>query len=152
MRLMNRLLGKTFWSTVIRSALFFPILTVVMLPLTLQFGSAEEVAEIKRLGVPYLAMSLISGALFGSWVGWGLAYWRYQNRPLKRGVFSLYPLATGLIVFPWMMWTLLDEAPMSITADERLAAMIFATVVGPPMALLMATFWRYAPQFTALRK
>ncbi len=151
--MLNFVFGRTFWSTVIRPAMFFPLLTMFMLPLVLIFGNSEEIGELRTISIMMWGVTLVWGFLFGSWVGWGFAYWRFNERPVGPGMFARYPLVTGL--FHGVVYWVLAEEYSKIHPDEvgvHLTAIIFGLIVGPPMALLISTFWRYAPQFTALRK
>ena len=125
----------------------------ISLPFVLVFGTAEEIAELRSVSLMMWAIFLVWGSLFGSWVGWGFAYWRFDERPVRPGMFAKYPLMTGL--FTGAVYWALTEEYSKFHPEEvgvQLTAVIFGLIFGPPMALLMSAFWRYAPQFTAMRK
>ena len=128
-------------------------LNVVSLPFFLFFPldpSAVQL-ELSLLSSLYIGFFNI---VFWSWVGWGWAFWRFDRQDIPVKSFAKYPLLSGLFVAP-LYWILLSspaEADFDHRTEVFIAATIFGLIVGPLMALLTATFWRYAPQFTALRK
>ena len=136
-----------------RFMIFALALNVVYLPFLL---FAPEDPSSPRLELSLLACIYIAffNIIFWSWVGWGLAFWRFDRKDIPVRSFVRYPLLSGLSVAP-IYWILLST-PAETNFDHRTEIMIVATVfgaiVGPLIALLMATFWRYAPQTTALRK
>jgi len=152
--MLNFLFGRAFWSTVIRTAVFLPMVGIVTFLLAPIFGAAEDVAAIKQTSALLLGVHLILSLIFGAWVGWGLAYWRFKERPIKRGWFTVFPVATGLFFGPLAFWSLLESllAVESVDASEKTAAMIFGAVTMPAAAFLTSLFWRYAPTMTAMRR
>lgn len=152
--MLNFLFGRTFWPTVIRAALFLPLLGVITFPLALVFTSSEEIAALQNTSAATWTIQTISSLIFGAWVGWGVAYWRFEVRPIGKGWFAIFPLITGSVLGPLVFWSLTESAPMreQIDASEKTAAMIFGAVTMPFMALVTSAFWRYALNLTALKR
>lgn len=145
--------GRSFWSMLGRFVIFALVFNVISLPLLLltpEDPSAPQL-ELSLLSASYLAFFNV---IFWSWVGWGWAFWRFDRQDIPVKSFVTYPLLSGLFVAP-LYWILLSS-PAVTELDHRTEAMISATVfgviVGPLMALITATFWRYAPQTNALQK
>lgn len=144
--MVDLIFGRSFWSMVWRFALFPVVLNIIALPfLFLVPENPSHVAlELSFLSKIYL---LFFEMIFWSWLGWGLAFWRFDRRDIPVQSFVAYPFFSGFTVVP-IYWILLASSPDSGT-DDLISATVFGMVVGPLMAIIMTTFWRYAPQATS---
>lgn len=151
--MIDLIFGRNFWSMLWRFVIFAFALNIISLPIFLFFptDNAAGQLELSFISNVYLAFFNI---IFWSWVGWGWAFWRFKRQDIPVRSFIKYPLLSGLFVVP-IYWILLS-APAKNDFDYQteviIAATVFGVIVGPLMALITATFWRYAPQVTALEK
>lgn len=147
--LVDQILGRTFWSMILRFALLPIALSAVLLPALLVFGRAASPAAAELSLVQYAA--IIPYSILGwTWFGWGLAFWRFDRNEIPVRSFVAYPMLTGLTAVP-VLWVLtsLGAAP---TMSDYVAATVFGAAGGPLQAVLAATAFRYLPQATALRR
>lgn len=151
--MIDLIFGRSFWSMLGRFVIFAVALNVISLPFFLLVPEGPK--------APHLELSLISNiylaffnVIFWSWVGWGWAFWRFDRKDIPIRSFVTYPLLSGLFVTPiyWILLSSPAETEFVHRTEALIAATVFGVIVGPLMALITATFWRYAPQATALRK
>lgn len=147
--MVDQILGRTFWSMILRFALLPVALSALMLPAFLLFGRDAGQAAVKLSVLQYVAI-MPYGILGWTWFGWGLAFWRFDRRDIPVRSFVAYPMLTGLALVP-VFWVLASfgEAPR---ISDYVAATVFGAIAGPLQAVLAATASRYLPQVTALRK
>ena len=143
------ILGRSFWSTFYRFAFIPIVLSLIAVPFVIMAKPVVN-PQIPQLSFLQQTWIVVFHVVFWSWIGWGLAFWRFDasQRPVQS--FALYPILSGLVAVP-VFWILL-----SITSEPTILGYIGATVfgcfAGPLMAYFLAKFFRTAPQLTALRK
>ena len=142
--------GATFWSTVLRPGLIYFLLSLVMVLIDALSGEnallrdfIADNGEVKYFAVASLIPFY---AIPPMWVGWGVAYRRFNERPIRAGWFAAFPIFTGLIVGPLSMFSLGSVSSIEpMATGELIASMTFGAIVLPPMAFLIAIFFRFAP-------
>lgn len=149
----DEILGRTFWSTVARVYFLFPVLAAV------GFLIKSALVPSSPTIVDWVSLPLsltMAGPLLGA--GWGLAFWRYDERPVPDSWFLKMPVLSGLLMVPTMVmfvYMLSLETPSiqpNPVATDYLAAGIVGLVGGPISSIIFALFWRYMPQRIGLRK
>lgn len=141
--MVDQILGRTFWSMILRFALLPIALSAVLLPALLVFGQAASPAAAELSLVQYAA--IIPYSILGwTWFGWGLAFWRFDRNEIPVRSFVAYPMLTGLTAIPvfWVLTSL--SAEPSTTAYVAVTAL--GAVGGPLQAVLVATACRHLPQ------
>ena len=144
---MEKIFGKSFWPMIGRFALIPILLSILSLPFWLFLGPDQTDIELSKFDYVWITVFHI---LFWTWIGWGLAFWRFERDQIPVKSFLIYPLISGLSIIP-IYWILM-EAGLDPDRDEFVAATIFGALAGPLMAILIASFWRYALNMTSLRK
>ena len=134
------------------------IITVLALPLIILLPADEtsnELYKIDLVGIILLgALGVVGNAILGSWIGWGVAHWRFRERPAGVWPFWLWPAVTGALLYGGMMLSLMlligsigDE---SVSSGEKVLGVVFATACGPFLGMFGAAIFRYALHVTAL--
>lgn len=142
--MIDTLFGRSFWPMVWRFALAPIAMMVLFSPLFLFMESPET--DISLWGHAWIALFNMAG---WSWVGWGLAFWRFEREDIPVQSFALYPLVSGLVVIP-MFW-ILNQTSVDPESNELITLTVFGALAGPIMAIMVSSFWRYAPNMTSLK-
>jgi hypothetical protein len=151
------LFGASFRSTIIRPSAFMALVAILAFLVSLLLP-ASEASEFQRLGAVSMiflaALGIFGNAILGSWIGWGVAHWRFPTRPQGVWPFWLWPAASGGILYGAMMIVLtflLDTVGTeTISSTEKISAVAFATAFGPFFGIMGAAFFRYVPYATVL--
>jgi len=156
-KILRFLFGASFWSTVIRPSAFLAFLSILAVLISF-FLPANDTSEIQRLGAVNLTLftvfGVIGNAIVGSWLGWGIAHWRFPTLPARVWPFWLWPAISGAFVYATMM---IVSASMlgtlgteSLSSTDKVLSVVFALVFGPFFGILGAAFFRFIPHATAL--
>ena len=147
--MIDLIFGRSFWGMVARFTLFPTVLSVISIPMISILHPASDL-RFPQLTLLQQSWIWLQHMAAWSWMGWGFAFWRFdeQQRPIQS--FALYPLLSGLVIIP-VFWILLSLMPDSDMFDY-IGATIFGAITGPLSAFLLATFCRTVPQYTALGK
>ena len=143
------ILGRSFWSTFSRFAFIPILLSLIALPFIIMTEPAvnPQVPQLSFLQQTWIVVFHVVG---WSWIGWGLAFWRFDasQRPVRS--FALYPMLSGLVFVPvfWILLSISSDPTMS----DYIGVTVFGCFAGPLIAYLFAKFFRTAPQLTAMRK
>ena len=104
--------------------------------------------------ISLMVFGIAGNAILGSWIGWGVAHWRFASPPPGTWPFWLWPFITGAIVYGGMMLVLGQQIDSvgneSISKIDQGIAVLFATAVGPLFGIIAAAFFRYVLNATAL--
>ncbi len=138
---MDRLLGLSFWSTVVRVLIAGLALNVLPLPLLLVTSVELEPGNDWAVLFGSVPMSF----LFCFWVGWGLAFGRFEKRPVPDRSFVTVAALSGLPMGPFMVW-FVHTVPVGdpVGMREYIGSGLFGLIVGPIVAVLTSAFWRHS--------
>lgn len=139
----DMILGKNFWTMFSRFLVIPAFIWMVPLPTNMSFESQAH-APVTEEPIWFLAYYMIGF----SWFGWGFAFWRFGPDKAPTRYFAVYPLVTGLICVPVLLW--LASLNAELSTNELLAVVVFSVIAGPLMALAIVSACRYLPNFTSL--
>ena len=141
-----------------RPIIFMAVIPILATTILLLVPAEETTIDFRKFGpagaIVLMLMSLGGYAILGSWIGWGVAHWRFKVRPEGTWPFWTWPAITGAFLYGGMMCGLMlsitSVGNEIMTGPEKVAGVIFAVVVGPFFGLIGAAFFRYILSFTAL--